>query len=302
MIELDFALFNLKHEEKRGLMYRKYFLDRLAPFFFLPRVERLIELGELNFRGCQISLPLGPGNLNLIEPELKQNIINQTAELAKGYELSIVAVDRRLKQQLLELSIGFPAIFGDNFIKALTYALTLRALSRRDIRRIIIVGEIDGFPQFIGGMSTLGVPISMQTINPGQYEIMNYHLLYERGYAISISALNPQSWDKKDLIFIFDPAQEGLAMVSPHSCCVCLTNNGCDLAPELENKLSKNGLVKSLYNLAPIMETCLLAEAGILSTNGEQVGAEQPLDLDFFAIQQVGDNMGLWDLFLDKAI
>ncbi|MGI5911232.1 MAG: hypothetical protein ACOX6E_01445 [Syntrophomonadaceae bacterium] len=302
MLDLDFAFFNLNHAEKRGIMSRKYFLDRLAPVFFLPRVEKLIQLTGLNFQGCQISMPLGPGNLSLIELEKRQAIFQHTTKLVKEYHLTRMAVDRRLKEQLFELSNSFPVIFGDNFIKALATALISRILSRHVIKRIIMVGEMEDFPEFLSEIGEFGVPLSIQSMYPTRYEVMTYRLLYEKGNAVSTSALNPYSWGKGDLVFVFDPAQEELTMAYANACCyVRLTNNGCNLAPELEAKLSQNGLVNCLYNLAPIMETCMLEEAGFSVRGAERVN-EGSHGRVFITLKQVGDEMGLWDLFLDKAI
>ncbi|MGS0763245.1 hypothetical protein [Syntrophomonas curvata] len=305
MLDLDFAFLNLNHDEKRGLVYRKYFLDRLGPVFFSPRVEKLIQLSDLNFRGCQISMPLGPGNLSLIEPETRQLMLNRSVDIAREYQLPGLAADRRLKQQLHELSISFPLVFGDNFIKALAVALTARMLSRREIKRVILVGETDYFSDFIGGICAHGIPLSIQTRFPARYEVMAYRLLYEKGYAVSTSVLSPQTWNEGELVFILDPREEGVAVAFPRVCCIRLTNNSCGLAPELEAKLDRNGIVNNLYNLAPIMETCMLAEAGFLSSGGEKIwanGATLEEGQKFLGLQQVGAELGLWDLFLDKAI
>ncbi len=305
MLDLDFAFFKLNNDEKQGLLYRKYFLNRLGPVFFSPRVEKLIQLNDLNFTGCQISMPLGRGNMDLIKLETQQTMLKRSTEIVKSYKLTCMAVDCRLKQQMLKLSIGFPLVFGDNFIKALAAAITARMLSRREIKRIIMVGEVEHYAEFISGISLYGVPLSIQTMFPSQYEVMTYRLLYEQGYAVSTSLFNPHSWKPGDLVFVFDPLREGLAVAFPQVCCIQLTNNICGLAPELEAKLSQNGMASSLYNLAPIMETCMLGEAGILSSGGEQIRANEANGSEgniFLTLQQVGDELGLWDLFLDKAI
>ena len=62
MADLDFGFLNILYGDKKGLIYQKYFLDRLAPIFFPPRVARLVELRGLDSRICSIVLPLGPGN------------------------------------------------------------------------------------------------------------------------------------------------------------------------------------------------------------------------------------------------
>lgn len=305
MLELDFAFFNLKHNEKRGLVYRKYFLDRLGPVFFSPRVEKLIQLNGLNYQGCQISMPLGPENLNRIEPETRYLMLKRSTDIARDYHLPSLAVDRRLKPQLLELSNSFPLVFGDNFIKALAVALTAGILSRREIKRVVLVGETAYYPDFISAICALGIPLSIQSRFPAQYEVLTYRLLYGKGYAVSTSGINPHTWDKGDLVFIFDPREEGLAVAFPQVCTILLTNSSCGLAPELEAALDRNGIVNNLYNLAPIMETCMLAEAGFLSSDGENVwtnGASPEEGQKFLGLEQIGTELGLWELFLDKAI
>ncbi len=241
----------------------------------------------------------------LMEVEKQQTMLKRSTEIVQSYQLPSMAVDRRLKQQLLKLSIGFPLVFGDNFIKALVAAITARILSKREIKRIIMVGEVEHYAEFISSISLCGVPLSIQSMYPGQYEVMTYRLLYEQGYAVSTSLLNPHSWEPGDLVFVFDPLREGLAVAFPRACCIQLTNNVSGLAPELEAKLSRNGMASNLYNLAPIMETCMLGEAGILSSGGEQIRAIEANGSEgniFLALKQVGDELGLWDLFLDKAI
>lgn len=305
MLDLDFAFFKLNNSEKRGLFYQKNFLNWLGPVFFLPRVEKLIQLNDLNFSGCQISMPLSPGHLSLIEPEKQQTMFKRCIEIAQDYQLPSLAVDRCLKKQLLEFALGFPLIFGDNFIKALAAAIITRVISQREITRIIMVGEVEHYPEFISGIGQCGVPLSIQTRYPAQYEVMVYRLLYEKGYAVSTSLLNPHSWEAGDLVLVFEPQQESLAVTFPQTCCIQLTNNAYGLAPELEAKLVQNGIESSLHNLAPIMETCMLGEAGILSSGGEQImineadGREGSI---FLTLQQIGDELGLWDLFLDKGI
>jgi|GEM_PF-4284872 len=34
MVELDFGFLSLLHDDKTGLIYQKFFLERLAPIFF----------------------------------------------------------------------------------------------------------------------------------------------------------------------------------------------------------------------------------------------------------------------------
>lgn len=243
--------------------------------------------------------------MGLLEPETRRLLLNRSADIARSYQLPGLAADRRLKRQLLELSVNFPLVLGDNFIKALAVALTVRMLSRRELKRVILVGETDYFPDFISGICAYGIPLSIQSRFPARYEVMAYRLLYEKGYAVSTSLLRPQTWDKGELVFILDPREEGAAAAFPRASCVPLTDNSRGLAPELEAWLDSNGIVNDLYNLAPIMETCMLAEAGFLPPSGENIGTNMAAMEEgrrFLELQEVGTELGLWNLFLDKAI
>jgi len=44
MLDLDFAYLSLQTSDRKGLAGRKYFLDRLAPLFYGPRIARLIKV------------------------------------------------------------------------------------------------------------------------------------------------------------------------------------------------------------------------------------------------------------------
>lgn len=302
MDNLDFAFFNLKNTDRQGLMRRKFFLDRLAPIFFAPRVEKLIDLYDLGARGCNIMLPLGPGNLRMLEPENQEDIVHKSAAILEDYKLEGMAVDRRHKQQFLDLFSGLPMIFGDNFIKALASVLVRETLSRREIKKLIIVGDTEYFPEFVYEVSSLGIPVSLQNYNPCPYEVMAYRLLYEKGQAVSTSYITPQNWERSDLVLMFDPDGQQMAISSPQAFCIKLSNDAIGLARELEGRLKKNGIDWALHNLAPIMEISLLSKAGIWEPDAEQNNAKGDEGRRFLLLQKLGYDLGLWDLFLDKAI
>ncbi|MDD2620412.1 MAG: hypothetical protein PHC92_07065 [Syntrophomonadaceae bacterium] len=302
MFDLDFAFYNLKNTDRRGIFCQKFILDRLAPVFFGPRVERLIDLQDLGSRGCNITLPLGPGNLKMLEPQNRENIVNKSKAILEEYNLPAMAVDRRHKKQFSELFNQLPLVFGDNFIKALASVMIRETLSRRNINKLVVVGDTEYFADFICEISNLGIPVSLQSHNPCRQEVMAYRLLYEKGHAVSTSYIKPQHWQRGDLILMFDPDQQQLAITYPQAFYIKLSNEVCNLALELENRLQKNGIDYLLHNLAPILEISLLSKAGIWGSDAEQNNAREGEGQRFLVLQKIGYELGLWDLFLDKAI
>ncbi|MEN6347915.1 MAG: hypothetical protein ABFD08_00750 [Syntrophomonas sp.] len=302
MVNLDFAFFNLKNEELQGLIGRKFFLDRLAPIFFAPRIEKLIDLYDLDACGCNIMLPLGPGNLSMLQPEKQEDIAHKSTAIVEDCKLAGMAVDRRHKRQFLKLFNNFPLIFGDNFIKALASVLVRETLSRRDIKKLVIVGETEYFPDFINEVGSLGIPVSLQNYNPRPLEVLARRLLYEKGQAVSTSCINPENWEKGDMVLMFDPDGWQMAISSPQAFCIKLSNEACNLSRDLEVNLRRNGIEWALHNLAPILEISLLSKAGIWAPGAEHNNAGNDESRRFLDVQELGYKAGLWDLFLDKAI
>ncbi len=301
MIDLDFAFFNLINRNKQGLFYQKGVLDRLTPIFFAPRVRNLIELPDINCQGCNIIVPLGPGNIQIMEPAKQQMIFRRSYAVARDFQLQVMAVDRRLKEYFIEPEPGFSLVFGDNFIKALAYAIIKRSLSNRDINKLILVGEITGLAQFVEAVSELNVPVSIQSLQPSRYEIMTYRLMYEKGNAVSNSQINPHKWEKGNLVIIFDSVYNNLSIGIPDVILLKLTNESQGLAAALESGLSSNEVSPQLCNLAPIMETCLLAQEGFLTRDREQNMLIKEDSLGFEIMEQLGNEAGIWNLFLDKG-
>ena len=305
MLDLDFAFFNMINSDKQGLVYRKFFLDRLAPYLFAPRVENLINFCGLGLKGCNMLLPMGQGNWNLLEADRKKMLLEKSVSILEDYGLAGMAVDRRLKNELLELSNDFPMLFGDNFIKALAAVLVKDMISRRRINKLVVAGDFPEMPRFIETLKQYDIPVSIQNYRPSQYEIIAYRLLYEKGVAVSTSYINPQGWEKGDLIILFETAANKLELIAPESFFIDLTADCNSLAPEIGNTLRSRGLDTSIHTVAPIMESCLWTKAGFWNVDEEQVNANKDNSFDLVnkweAIYQVGEDIGLWDFFLDKA-
>lgn len=303
MLDLDFAFFNLIKEEKKGLISRKFFLEILTPIFFKPRLERLIELRDIGAKGCNIILPLGESNFQVLNDELKQHIINKSFNIINDYDIEYMAVDRNLKHYLGELANNYSVVFGDNFIKALANTVIAATLSKHDIKKIVLLGETEFFEDFLEVIAGYEVPLSIQNQNPHQYEIMAHRMLYEKGCAISNSYIAPENWEAGDIIVSFDQEEKGLIVGSPALFYLEFSNKSVNMAPDLEASLRVSGISPNIHCLAPILETCLLTKAGFSTLNAEQKDAKVlNSGKVFLRLQEVGNYLGIWDLFLDNRI
>lgn len=290
MLDLDFAFFNMRESNRQGLANRKTFLDRLAPILFSPRVKQLINFGRLGLKGCNVLLPMGEGNWTIMNPNNRGRMMEKTEEILNDYELPRLGVDRRLKSLFLAEQHNLPVVFGDHFISALAAVLIEKAIVFQDPGKLILVGDIpDVFP-LLTNLAGYHIPISMQNYYPVRNEIMVHRLLYDKGLAVSNSYVNPHNWRKGDLIVSFEPSGRSLAIASPEVFGIRLDDDSTGLAPELEQALTEAGLNPKINTLAPILETCLLAEAGYLNLSGEELHE---------GLIEAGDNIGLWEPFLD---
>ncbi|MGB4302775.1 MAG: hypothetical protein WBJ34_03125 [Syntrophomonadaceae bacterium] len=298
MLDLDFAYFNLQTSDRKGLASRKYFLDRLAPLLYAPRIEKLIEIPQLA-AGCNIHLPLGAGNVAHLDEPIRQNFFAKLEQLLQEMKLTNLSAQRSLRQIWPELGEYFALVWGDDFIKALGYTLVQEIMSRQGADKIILVGDIYTYSDLLEALTGFGVPISVQSLKPVDYEVMTYRLLYDRGCAVSNSYVNPSGWEKGNLILVFDGEAESMIAAQPGQFLFRLTNDSRGLAPELEEHLEQNGIGGSLGTIAPILESCIKVKAGIASACAE-LDMSRPT-APFEALQQAGEQIGVWDIFLDKV-
>lgn len=298
MREIDFAFFSLNHEDKRGLVYHKFWLDRLTPRFFSPRLEKLFYLPYVDKKGCSIKLKLGRQNFHKLSLLKKQETVAKAIDIISEYDLNILGVDRRFKDDVQILSNNFNLTFGDNFIKALALAMTERYLSRKEINRLIIVGKTDGWPELVEEFLKYGLPLSLQSFCPKEDEIMAYKFFYEKGYTLSASYVNPDKWQKGDLILFFDLKAGEFKFNSYGIYKLEYNNYSLSLHPDVKEVLGKSGIDCNMYSLAPVLETCLVKEAGISAVNGEHYLAGK----EFLKIKNLGEITELWDMFLDNPI
>lgn len=302
MLDLHFGYFNIMNNDRRGLFFQKVFLERMAPVFFAPRVEKLIEIRDLQARGCNITIPLGAGNLALLPPATRQVMAEKSRHLIDDYGLSGLAVDRRLKSLPAGCLPATPLVFGDNFVKALADALVARMVSRRDLKKIIVVGDLDNPLGFAARLCSYGLPVSVQSYHPSRYEVVSYKLLYEKGCALATSYLEPATWERGDLAIVFDG--ENLAGVhNSEAFCLRLDNSSRGWSPQLEYGLELNGIPGTLNNLAPIVESCLWFQAGFSQCYAEHARSDlqEPVNEadSFLKLETLGDSIGLWDVFAD---
>ncbi|NLG32452.1 MAG: hypothetical protein GX550_02930 [Syntrophomonadaceae bacterium] len=99
------------------------------------------------------------------------------------------------------------------------------------------------------------------------------------------------------MVIIFDQNLQRFSMGMPGVFCIRLIDESKGLAPELEHMLVTNGLEPNLYNLAPLLETCLKTWANL-----EQNKSSYRTGTNFVYYRELGDDIGLWDLFLDNAL
>lgn len=312
-LELDFAFFHMREHSRRGLSGSKFFLDRLAPVLFAPRIEKLLELHGPGWRGCNLYLPLGVENWQALDPVGQERIIERSTDILYNCALNSMAVDRRLTGALPDFG-EISYCYGHSFMAALALVLTRQIFSRHPVERIIILGETPSFPFFLEQLQQYDRPVSIQTPCPAHYEVMTYRFLYEKGMAFSNSLIQPENWSEGDLILAFSEQHERMALASPGRYCVALYNDRQHLAPDLEVLLAQAGLPGCLHTLAPILETCLLQKEGFSMPDRElpdglqtaipslfnEASGNTITEPDFVRILRAGKEIGLWGAFLDK--
>jgi len=299
--EYDFAILNMLDRNRRGLTTRKYFLDRLAPVFFSPRVEHLIHLKDLGFRGCNVFFPLGPDNWKQMESDQRGFMWKKSESIMQDFAVGNMAADRRLKMSLQTGEAKFPLLFGDNFIKALAAVMVKHALERKTINKLIMVGKMAELFPLVDHLGGYGLPVSVQNQCPARDEAIAWRLLYDKGWAVSNSYISPENWMQGDLIILFQPGYKRLAMAAPGAFWLELNDEGHNLAPSLENELVRVGMDNHLSMLAPILESILYTKAGISGNNVEINGLEFVPEIkngaDLETLIEAGEQLGLWEPF-----
>lgn len=284
----DFTFFNFMNEEKKGLVYHKKLLDRLAPMFFSPRIQRWLELNCLGFRGYNVMLPMGAGNLDCLQPEKQERLLSRSVQLSLELNMKTMAVDRALKNRFVDRPQGLSLLFGDVFIQALAVVWTAGIIARQAVNRILLVGETKDFMAFTDFMTGFDVPVCIQAHHPCRYEVMAHELLYKNGGVVSVGLLNPLRWEPGDLVIGFDCDVSNMAGYSRKITAVTFCDHSTGLAPELEENLRYYGVEGRLNNLAPIVESYLLS-----SRDANQAS--------FPELVATGEELGIWELFLDKV-
>lgn len=302
MLQMDFAYLYMMKSKRQGLAGRKFFLDRLAPSFYAPRVERLISFSDYWLKGCNIFLPLGRENWEMLDYQRKIQVIQRGQQLLGDFSLQEMAIDRRLKPLFAEFNDLGSLCFGDDFIKALAIVLTRETLRREKIERIIVAGMVPGIEGFLKSLALFDTPITIQNFQPNRYEIMVYRLLYEKGLAVSNNRIQPHCWSSGDIVLAFEPGFSEAALTVPGLIYYGLHNNGQGLAPALEKITALSGAEPGLHTLAPIFESCLYAKAGFKRSDREvNTSRKDDQSNSFEMLVQIGDELGLWEPFLDKG-
>jgi hypothetical protein len=105
------------------------------------------------------------------------------------------------------------------------------------------------------------------------------------------------------LFLSVEPQQARIRLASPHIFHIRRDDECSGAAPELEQVLQDAGLEPQMYNLAPILESCLLAQAGKSVHSGESnyLDTEFMLPDVYREMIETGHYLGMWEPFLDKA-
>jgi hypothetical protein len=299
VLELDFAILHMLDHKRQGLAARKYFLDRLAPVFFSPRVEHLIDFGDLGLKGCNVLLPLGESNWQQLEADMRGYMWKKSEGILQEYAVTNMAADRRLKKTFEPSEAMFPLVFGDHFIKALAAVLVRHTLERRSVDKLVLVGNMAELLPLLDHLSDYRLPISVQNQQPGRGEITAQRLLYEKGLAISNSYISPENWTQGDLIILFQPGYKRMALAAPGAFYLELNDESQDLAPSLEHALARAGMDHRLPILAPILESIMYTKAGISQREVEKndLNYELKSGTDLEALIDIGEQLGVWDPF-----
>lgn len=300
MLDLNFAYFNMMEIKRRGLASRKGFLDRLAPIFFSPRIEKLIDLGGAGLKGCNIHLPLAKENWGILNINKQLELINKMENILLDYTLKGLAVDRKLKN-IFGKGQEIPLFYGDVFIKALLIVIIKKEIAIKELKKLILVGDLPGISLLIEELNTFQIPISLQNFHPKRYELMIHRLLYEKGLAVSNSYINPQEWKEEEMVIVFETGYRDFLKMYPLLRCIFLDNNSSGLAPLLEQRLENSGVSKELSKLAPILEACIFFQIFYDDSRFRiSPGEETEKEMDVFI--NYASNLGIWEAFLDKGV
>lgn len=298
MFDVDFAYFNMLKGERGGLARQRYLLNRLAAFVYSPRIEKMIDLGVNDLQGCNLLLPLGREDWHQLEENNRIKIRQKIDKLIEECSVKSLALNRKSKNYILTHRNDLALIFGDLFINLLAAVFIEDTLSHREIKHLILMGEIPGLNNLLEYISQWDVPISLQNYQPQRVEKLTHDLLYYKGIAVTNSQIKPQSWQRGDLVIGFDSNGRRFALLSPEAFYLALDNESRGLAPYLEARLLSAGLENNLATLAPILENCLLKTD---INYAYDLNADHNVDnTGFQNLIERGWQMGLWLAFLDK--
>jgi hypothetical protein len=248
-----------------------------------------------------VFFPLGPDNWKQMESDQRGFMWKKSESIMHDFAVGSMAADRRLKMSLQTAEAKFPLLFGDNFIKALAAVMVKHALGKRNINKLIMVGEMAELLPLVDHLGGYGLPVSVQNQRPARDEAITWRLLYDKGWAVSNSYINPENWMRGDLIILFQSGYKRLAMAAPGTFWLELNDEGHNLAPSLENALVRVGMDNHLSMLAPILESILYSKAGIsandVEINGLEFAPQIKNGADLETLIEAGEKLGLWEPF-----
>lgn len=310
--------------ERKGMLAGPRALNKLAPFFYVPRWQNQIELGVGQLNALLLMIPMGISNWSHLSIPVRQKLEERINSLCCGEGLSAVGVSRKLGDEIfargeelcacpsagavggrpvplipagdhrppLQMDDNGPPLVcrnGDYFIAAMTGMNVKKILGEDDIHRIVVAGdEPEAWFLAYYLSDRFKWPVILQSREPQVHEKAAARLLYQEGIALPLGVFNPEKWNKNDIVILCEEYYVYWGSLYGEGHKLNIGNNSKGHAPLLEQAMLSKGIDPALHNLAPFIETCLLSDE-----NGSK---RQLID----RIDEKGG--GIWQYFLDKEI
>jgi hypothetical protein len=276
----NIALLSLLPGEKKGPLFKPRVLNRIAPFFFSPRLRGALVIPELGLTGFRLMIFMGPTNWENMEEKNKLHFAQRVHTICVDRGISELGVSRRLDTRL------FAGCDGENFVTAWALVWIKEQVTKHKVRRLVIISDHNPELLVQSMMERYSLPVTWQSNEPVKHEPEALKLLYRTGIPVSLAPFQPQDWEAGDLIICRGEGYANWACHYGKGSMLNLSNGSKGHAPVLEQALSKQGLDPGLHNLAPLLEA--------YCAQGSNRGPREIINV----MEQMGD--GIWSYFLDK--
>lgn len=108
------ALLTTMANERKGMLARPRALNKLAPFFYVPRWQDPIELDEGQLNGSLLMIPMGISNWDNLNTPVKEKLEEKISALCCSQGLSAIGVSRKLGDIQVYDSLVSPDVGATN--------------------------------------------------------------------------------------------------------------------------------------------------------------------------------------------